>query len=287
MTQHPELDPGKYARAIAASPAYVAERTRFAQKAPEGDAIFQDPSDTIKARRMAISMGAASLTHTEKEGFNGFDRAVFDVISQLGTVVDTVRTLAELRERGARHVEKDPYTRKMIQFNHSLRAIIDHRPSIRYHDLAHLLENAYKPMSDPSTDDREIFKSELHQSLNGVRHEIGFEQIVGAHHEIKEETSIDDDARGDDLEVLVDGIWVPIDVKASWTKMQETRARKMSEQMNGHHATTNNPHLVIWSHLSDEDFGDSFMISPRVAEHKYAEIAPLLHKAAQSIKKVA
>jgi hypothetical protein len=113
-------------------------------------------------------------------------------------------------------------------------------------------------------------------TVRGVQHEIGFEQLLTAAGLKFQRAGTDDDLKGIDYRVEVDGRVVPIDVKAS---LSEVAVLKGGYDDPRPYVMRHNT-VVTYSMLTGEDFaGRSFTVKPEVLQERSVEVRQFLESA--------
>lgn len=188
----------------------------------------------------AISRSAELISANEKIKISEADRAILGSFSLLGRFIDASQKLEEMKEHGERSGlsgDDKQYIRRLkqdhvIPFNHSLKEVINTSPNTSIDEASAIFAQLYgeyysdednlhpggkykqKPehaiISNPDA------MHKVKESLNGMRHEIAAESLLtAAGLEFEWRISAEDDAKGIDLLVFINGKWTPIDIKAS------------------------------------------------------------------------
>lgn len=147
--------------------------------------------------------------------------------------------------------------------------------------------------------------------IRGARSELGFEQLVDRTGRKSREATIDEDLHGIDR-VILDSTGEPthyIDVKASLSEIEHHRYyreqqeqrfsgqryhhrphhehhRRHADHEHGHsrhnpalaYERTYDGHLIMYSPVSDDDFGDSFWVPAAILDDRAAELEETLRK---------
>lgn len=257
--KHRKLSPSDLAETIGNSDEYRQERD-------------QHPDDRITAVASAAIRIASRLE--TKHGYLNDEATQLNVIGHIDSFATAQENLDELRSQGASFEETLPYKRQVIAFNHALKDMIDNNPSLDFNDVLLLVNSMYAGMHSDTFAKLSLqehqaalerLDSSVRSTLNGMRHEIGYEQIIGALQRQGididyEPTTDEDELRGVDMFIILNGVRFSIDIKASRRKTEETRAN------------SRRPNRIVQSHISNADFlsngvtGDGFRISNEVAE---------------------
>lgn len=211
--------------------------------------------------------GATDLMINDPDnGFNTLDESLLRVTASLGTFMEAQEELSA-KEYDYFHNEhgrlpQADYNRTqelkhsyIIPFNHELKSLINESPNTEMSDMVAALSktyvavygryNALKP-TEPKDPAAIIRTSEvmyrIKQATNGMRHEVAAETMLSAAGiEYEYEVTVDEDARGTDIVVFIDGKREPLDIKASFFGEDKAREKRASSR-------------AIWTELSDEDF---------------------------------
>lgn len=229
--------------------------------------------ELLQRRKVAIGLAAASLTNPEKSGYMSREGHVFNVFqyvdsfSRSAQVLDTIPPYN--REMRLPHLEN------VLKFNHALKGLIDNDPSLGFASTHFLLRQLYGALN--GQEGAASFSEHARARLVGMRHEIGFEQILGTMPDIEyEEGDEMSDLAGADVDVLFRGNWIPLDIKASEATAQAARSKAAESRRN--------PNLIVWSQLNESDFGDNLRVSHAVAQERAPDVYRLLEQATRSQK---
>lgn len=261
----PNLDISKIVRTISSTAEYRQEREK-------------EITPTSRMKR-AIGAGALALAEqgTLESGYRTKEADAYNVISHIESFASSQKKLDELRESGARRKEMLPYLNDVIAFNHAVRDMVNNDPSLRFGEVTHFITQMYgsshlaELRTLPSeARERKLgwFQEATRSTLNGMRHELGAERILGQLTDVSyEETTARDELQGVDFFIDINGIDFPIDIKASQRAAAEAQAK------------SSHPESIIWSQLTNNDFGDSFHISNEVALAKAPQLRQELQAA--------
>lgn len=209
----------------------------------------------------AIANREANLS---EHGHETRESAVYNLLSHLDSYADAQYDLDVLRAEEAEGVhvpfeEKEPLLNEVVAFNHAAKELVNLDPRIGFDELNNFVVFMYTrqhshELKDMDENDRADYLGWLSQvvsgTLEGVRHELAYEQIIGAlqaqGEEIDyEETTPEQELKGVDLWVTYQGTRFKVDVKKS------PRSLKKS-----HH---------VLSHAQFKDFDGGFRISNQIA----------------------
>jgi hypothetical protein len=187
-----------------------------------------------------------------------------DMYSLIGCMPDffeSQRVLDDIREKYKHPHDVPPDIKQavhgakknLIRFNHALHEVVNSGASA--YDFDGLLDfmTTMHGVSHPESITE--FRLYAKSALNGVRNEMAFEQILLANGIDYMQGTPEEDAMGGDF--IIDG--VPIDVKASLHKVEKTRRR------------ARDPHRIIWSHITQEDFDGGLTLPFEKARKIYTE----------------
>jgi hypothetical protein len=230
-------------------------------------------SSDEKLSMRAHGLGAAALQlaqeNTRESGYKTLDGHIYTLLAACNSSLAAQQKLDQLRYAKSTREEKIPYLEKVVDFNHTLREVIDAGgSSLTPTSLFSMLGEMYQLMYGP--DNVSAFTQELRRKFTGMRHEIGFEQIIANMPDVEyiNATPKEEIIDGIDMKIKYMGIILPSDIKAS-----QDSATKAQENDWGKNK------LYIWSHLQNQDFGNKFRISNTLAEQKAQEIRPILRDA--------
>lgn len=238
--------------------------------------------------RLAVDAGAAELaaTHTTPETkYRSSEGDVYNVIAHISDFADGLREIDKLRFTEATREQKIPHLKKIIEFNHGVKDLIDNTPSLDFDDAINFITQIYSAShaSDWNTREQRAaatdwFHNEARYRIDGMRDEIGAEQIIGSMADIEilynDNATIDeliqDDLDGVDIRLRVDDTILGLDIKGSKAGVEK---KKLKNSTTGH--------LAIWSQLNSRDFmhngKNGFRLTPaKVAEKKHGLRAAIM-----------
>ena len=158
----------------------------------------------------------------------------------------------------------------VIRFNHSLKALLEADENLDAENLVVVITDMYGIMNsdrwgnnkDGWHSEQAWFKQHIDQCVRGMQHEVIASQIITAIGELTDEdgnpidisvdtnVTIQDEVRGVDMLVTLDGVTFPIDIKASERTAQH--ARKKSRK----------PNSIISTGIHTRELGGAFRVSP-------------------------
>lgn len=268
-------DPSKFINEISRSSEYIRERQSGAY---EGENL---------PRAVRLGAFACQTAARNERGNETKESLVYGLIANIDTFAESQAELDVLRERehstGVRpsFAEKESHLRSVIRFNHAAKELINRDPAIGFSQLVGFVTNMYEVQHrmelydiniEERTEQLRWLSDKTAAVLNGMRHELGFEQILGNLYDAGieyEETSEDDELRGVDYWIEHHGQRFSVDVKASRTATTKARERSRT------------PQQIVWSRLDGEDFNGGFRISPERAQQKASAVLGDLTTAAQ------
>ncbi len=203
---------------------------------------------TLRSQKVAhtdaFTGAVESIVDSPDNGFNNFDSALLTVTAGLGTCIEAQHELSTLEDtRAERSLTEEESERikelkrsYLIPFNHNLKALINEGPNTTIGELSTALTRAHTAVFAPHNAlHPESFKYiedtpkpsaalyELNQRINAMRHEIAVETMLSAAGiEYDYNISIEEDARGIDMIVYLDGKRIPIDIKSSRNAVDRT-----------------------------------------------------------------
>lgn len=200
----------------------------------------------------ALSDYLSKPENASKYGFNESERNFMKVASLLGTFVDasleksytTYKYGDEQPNKETREHLRSLTSDYLIPFNHALKEFINENPDLNIDLTSSLLLDIYAEhyddknmVSGKSRDKitiRDLNEAEyqISSALRGMRAEMAVETILSAAGvEYNFETTVEDDHKGADLLVMIDGKLEKIDIKSSLTGQM-----KAHEKWNGSRA---------------------------------------------------
>lgn len=267
MKKSPSIlsEPGKFSGTIGASSEYRQQRE---QEQVAGERL-----------RRGVKLGALAAEQAAKSenGYDTKESAVYRLIAHIDSFAEAQTKLDVLQARqdaghNVARQDKLPHLKEVIKFNHAAKELVNLDSSITFNELSAFITQMYAQQhafehadATPARKHNLIvnFENNVQAVLDGMRHELAYEQILGNLHEESvdyEETDEAAELKGVDYFVSYKGQTLGMDVKSSLESTEFSR-RKSS-----------NPESKVWSHLSREDFKGGFRISPELA----AEKAPLI-----------
>lgn len=212
-------------------------------------------------RRKAIGVAASALTGETKSGYMSTEGHAMNVTAKLTYFRDSLDKLHHLRAVGSRHHEKLPALRKIAEFNHAVKDMVNSNPSLGFAEVLSFILKMDQNINGRNTGGHE-FETEVRGVLIGMRHEIAFEQILGYIPEAEyKETTVEDDLNGADILISLDNSpLTAIDIKASYETTQRSKNEATWYGFDSSH--------IVWSHINEEDFNGTFRISNETAKLK-------------------
>lgn len=214
---------------------------------------FRNLSAEGKPLAVRVSLGAVSLA--ELGGYSSLDTVKLMLLGQIAPFAIAQEELNTLRanDPGDRARKSHLLENNIIPFNHLVKDLIDRDHDLSFKRLLNELTEQYARMHMHNP---KWFQQEASAALNGMRHEIAYERILGELHDegvSYDGTTIKDELEGTDYFVTYKGFKLPIDVKASEWSRDERRKK------------SNRPELIVWSQFKDQDFQDGFHIPQELA----------------------
>ncbi len=162
------------------------------------------------------------------------------------------RTFRSLKERA-------------VQFNHATKTLIDRDPSIEFGSLSATIVDMYgvlnrdrwRDNSDGYSKEARRFRDQIDGVLRGMYQEVATVEVIRGMENVditvNPDVSAEDDLRGVDMWVTLDGVTFPVDIKAS--ERTAHFARKKSDM----------PCSIITSGLPSPAYSDTFEVNPEAA----------------------
>ena len=212
-------------------------------------------SRQLNPASVELASRAISLSMTTESGYRPPEADKFDIISRLGSYVQSRDTLDKLSARDSSFKERRPYMHKIIEFNHSVKAMIDNDPSRSLLEVKQFIVNTYTGLYRPHTKPElwpaklAEFSKVIEETLVGMRSELAFAQIASLIDGITVDTEVtaDEELRGVDAIVNMNGVDLEIDVKTS--------------PVGVHKSDVNSTHRAqaVWPHVSQTDYANGGM----------------------------
>ena len=217
-------------------------------------------------RRTAIRMAAVALSGERESGYLTTEGHALNITAELTTFSDSVFELDELKAHGASYEETLPLRLKMVEFNHAIKDMIDSNPSLQYDQMLTFIRSMNQTVN--GREGAQQFEVHVRRVLNGMRHEIAVEQMLGYMPDVEyREATVTEDLNGADLFISINNSpMTGIDIKSSNKRAHSKRESAANLGFN--------PNGIIWSRVTAADFDGGFRISNETA----AEKAPLLHE---------
>lgn len=188
------------------------------------------------------------------------EKSFMKVVSLLSNGVDSSLEINRLNEKehlssSEKATIKDLKLEHAIPFNHALKEFINHNPDLSMDSLTSLLERTYSRychdenlITGQSRDgyiDSKAIESQMKLTITGMRAELAAEtMLIAADVDYRYDISKEEDSKGTDLKVLIDGEWESIDVKSS--DLAESRAHEKRSDSR-----------AVWTTLLPKDFTGS------------------------------
>ncbi len=164
--------------------------------------------------------------------------------------------------------------RHTARFNHTVKAMIERDPHLDFDNISTTVSDLYGVLNrNRWGDDRKGYEQAAHDFtrqfegvLRGMQQEVIAHQIILAINsdpsnprvDVDSDVSIEDDMRGADLYVTLEGVTFPIDIKASERTAQNTRKK------------SRNPKAIITTGIPSPALNGAFIVS----SHKARQLAP-------------
>ena len=225
------------------------------------DANTKENLSQSERLHLGIRLGSQALSETLSHEAKA-DSLVYRLISTINDYAKSQATLNEQKEKYASRMERLPHLRKVIEFNHAVKDLVNYEPTLAFNDLLSFITSFYAGTNHESPEQISWFESHVRASLDGMRHELAYEQILGQAQllnddlEYDENTTVDDELHGVDYYIKYGEKKFGIDIKSSHKSCENARQK------------SNNPEFIVWSHLSWEDFENTFRISTQLAKNK-------------------
>lgn len=154
-------------------------------------------------------------------------------------------------------------------FNNRLRAFATEFPAVRVSSLERGLLEVVS-MAVEHKEARQMAAEEMHQTIRGAQHEMGFGQLLAAAGRHYREATLEEDLRGIDYVDFTNPKYtIAIDVKSATTKFDRGKGEVYRATKEG---------VVMYSLLQDHEFHNSFYVSPDVVQMKAPAVSQLLER---------
>jgi hypothetical protein len=228
--------------------------------------MYEEDKFELRSRALGAAAMQRASEHTRESGYRTPEGHLYSLIAQYDSFISSHHALDYLQNHSTTREAKLPELRKAVEFNTTLRELIDAGgSSLTVGTLSTTLAETFQHMH--GAEELPYFMGEIRRVLTGMRHEIGFEQIVATMSDVEYEhaTPEEDISLGIDMKLLYKGLKIDTDVKS--TAFSATKANENSWNQNKLH---------IWSQLNDSDFGAGFHISNKLAEEKARDVRAIL-----------
>lgn len=176
---------------------------------------------------------------------------------------------------------------RATKFNHAVKNLISGDPGLRFNNAVDTVSILYgvtnshrwEGDSDGWQKEQKWFREQIEQRMRGMQQEVLAAQLIESINEVypsdgeqprvsvESDVSVEEDLRGTDLMVTLDGVTFPIDIKASERTVQNTR-RKSSHPM-----------AVMTTGISSKDLGGNFRVSAKRARRHAPDMLAKLQAA--------
>ena len=202
---------------------YLLEITRSYSDELPPQFLEQSANEQYKSRAKALGRTANTLSQNNTVGeFVTPEAAVYSLIGKLDTFFEGAQNLDAIaqdrEEYGLQTSRKMILAEKMkvIDFNHTLRDVIDKHPRMSAPELVQFMAQSYSFLHGSQHIDE--FVHQARARVIGMQHELLTEQVIGTIDDPDisyELASPDEETRGIDIKVTVGDTVLPLDIKAS------------------------------------------------------------------------
>lgn len=162
-------------------------------------------------------------------------------------------------------------------------------PNVTVGDVADMMTEtgteALAPMQGAQASQEELttarhmvnwLRDKAEAEVKGVRHEVGFAQLLDHTGFEYREGTVAEDARGGDFMVTLNGREVPVDVKSSYGAI----LRRTDNWDRDLPYVTNGRNITMWTVLREGDFvGDTFRVNPGILQDRAGKLCEFLIQA--------
>ncbi len=187
----------------------------------------------------AFVNAAELFINDEDNELSNADKLLFTLVKDVGSFVEADAELSKSRadteDQGKRPTVNQIHYRRglkkthLIPFNHTVKSLIDEDSNVPIKGLAITLARSYGAVfgkaqvlkKGAQRDEKDLLKlsdvaQKIETTVDGMRHEIAAETMLSTLGvEYSYDTTVDDDAKGIDLKVMIDGKLESIDLKKS------------------------------------------------------------------------
>ena len=163
---------------------------------------------------------------TEKSGHRTRLADQLNVAAEIPRFVTAVSALATEKAGGELpHEIHKEFVKDTVIFNHALEAMIDADPSATFGEVRDFFMDMHAGLyPDATAQEKSAIKEQFTQTLSGMASEIIGEQLAYYLEYDVEDASVEDDMRGIDRFVIIDGVRYGVDFKASSVTANKARA---------------------------------------------------------------
>ena len=223
------------------------------------------------AKTAGVLIELETDTKTEELTAEGHSYAVMSLADDFEQGVSALSQRGLSKQEAKRNKEQ-----KIIPFNHAVRRMIHAYPDLIFSDVRNLVVAAFVAQNRDELD-RDAskalvrikhLKEQVNNVLQGMRHEIGTQQIAeAAGFIVNSDVTIHEETKGIDMWILmeqdsetVNAVWMPVDAKAT---------QKSADECNSHKGRN-----AVYSLLDDDDFYNSF----RLDDNRARALAPKMKR---------
>ena len=208
---------------------------------------------------------ADSIINNQENELSNADRLLFTLVKDIGGFVEADAALSKSKDEtegeGKRATVNQVHYRRalkknhLIPFNHTIKSLIDEDSNIPIKGLSVTLARSYATIFGKSQvlnkgaqrSESDMIKlsdvaQKVETTVDGMRHEIAAETMLSTLGvEYSYDTTVDDDAKGIDLKVMIDGRLESIDLKKSLMAEQRAHDERATSR-------------AVWTGLEYSDF---------------------------------
>lgn len=248
--QHEPLRADSYLRRIYTSAQYRDTLT-------QGNFSTAPYDEQQHLRNQALGRAANFLVkqNTSQNQYVTPEGSLYHLMGQLGSAYHARKELEHMEAYGHAGNRQAILAQKerVINFNHSLRDVIDKHPDVNARELLNFMGKSFEHLHGARNVDDFMYVAR--GLITGMQHEVIAEQIIGAIDDDSisyEETDLQGELRGADLYITIDDFRFPVDIKSSQRAVQRSVERHGEDWQ-------------LWSGVPQEKLGNRFRLTHKEA----------------------
>lgn len=228
---------------------------------------FSRASDAERLQLRHMALGRAANVLIQQQTHNQYvtpEGSVYKLLSQLGSFYHSQQELDRMKEskHPANREALRAHKERVINFNHSLRDVIDKHPHLTTSKLVNFMAASFERLYGPENVNNFVYAARTRTI--GMQHEVIADQLIGAIDDDNlsyEESDLEGEMKGADFYVTLYDFTFPVDIKAAPTAFER------SVEKSGRTSQ-------LWSVVPQEVIGERFRLTPQEVE----EYTPTMHE---------